>query len=104
MREYREVSRESHPHDSTFRVGDVEVGGERVIVMAGPCAIESREQMLASADAVAAAGFSFLRGGAYKPRSSPYSFRGMLQDGLEILAEARERTGLKIITEVMSEA
>jgi 3-deoxy-7-phosphoheptulonate synthase len=104
MPEYKQVSRENHPHDTTFRVGDAEVGGEEVVMMVGPCAIESREQLLETADAVAGAGFSFLRGGAYKPRSSPYSFRGLLQEGLEILAEARQRTGLRIITEVTSEA
>ena len=104
MREYREVSRELHPGDTTFRVGPVEVGGERIVVMAGPCAVEGRGQLLETAEAVAAAGFPILRGGAFKPRTSPYSFRGLLDEGLELLAEARERTGLPVITEVMSEA
>jgi 3-deoxy-7-phosphoheptulonate synthase len=104
MREYREVSRELHPGDTTFRVGSTEVGGERIVMMVGPCAVEGRAQLLATADAVASAGFPILRGGAFKPRTSPYAFRGLLQEGLELLAEARERTGLAVITEVMSEA
>jgi 3-deoxy-7-phosphoheptulonate synthase len=104
MREYREVSRELHPRDTTFRIGDVEVGGDRIVMMVGPCAVESLPQVLATAEAVRDAGFPILRGGAFKPRTSPYSFRGLLEEGLELLAEARERTGLKIITEVMSEA
>jgi len=104
MPEYRQVSRARHGGTASFRVGDIEVGSDRVVMMCGPCAVESRQQLLDTADAVRDAGFPFLRGGAFKPRSSPYSFRGMLQEGLEILAEARERTGLLIITEVMSEA
>jgi 3-deoxy-7-phosphoheptulonate synthase len=104
MREYREVSRELHPGDTTFRVGPVEVGGERIVMMVGPCAVEGRAQLLTTADAVAAAGFPILRGGAFKPRTSPYSFRGLLDEGLELLVEARERTGLPVITEVMSES
>jgi 3-deoxy-7-phosphoheptulonate synthase len=104
MREYRQVSRELHPGNTVFDVGAVEVGGERIVLMVGPCAIEGRAQLLETADAVAAAGFPILRGGAFKPRTSPYAFRGLLEEGLELLAEARDRTGLPVITEVMSEA
>ncbi|HEY3108653.1 MAG TPA: 3-deoxy-7-phosphoheptulonate synthase [Chloroflexota bacterium] len=104
MREYRQVSRELHREDTTFRVGPIEVGGERIVMMVGPCAVEGRAQLLETAEAVAAAGFPILRGGAFKPRTSPYAFRGLLEEGLELLAEARELTGLPVITEVMSEA
>lgn len=82
-------------------VGDVEIGGERPVIMAGPCAVESREQTLEIAKAVQAAGADMLRGGAYKPRTSPYSFQGLGEKGLEILAEARAETGLPIVTEVI---
>jgi 3-deoxy-7-phosphoheptulonate synthase len=104
VREYRQVSRELHRRDTTFRIGPVEVGGERIVMMVGPCAVEGRAQLLETAEAVAEAGFPILRGGAFKPRTSPYAFRGLLEEGLELLAEARERTGLPVITEVMSEA
>ena len=104
MREYREVSRELHPGDTTFRVGPVEIGGERIVMMVGPCAVEGRAQLLAAAEAVREAGFPFLRGGAFKPRTSPYAFQGLGGDGLDLLAQARERTGLPVITEVMEVA
>jgi len=81
---------------------DLEIGNHRITVMAGPCSVESREQILQSADAVRAAGARVLRGGAYKPRSSPYSFQGLAEEGLALLAEARERTGLFVITEVIT--
>jgi len=84
------------------QVGDFEVGGGNFIVMAGPCAVESEEQVLETAEAVAEAGACILRGGAYKPRSSPYAFQGLGVEGLKILARAREATGLAIVTEVMS--
>ncbi len=98
---YKLVSREFKHEDSIVNVGGVPVGGNNLIVMAGPCAVESREQLLMSADIVKKAGAQFLRGGAYKPRTSPYSFQGMEEKGLELLAEAREKTGLKIVTEVV---
>ncbi len=98
---YKLASREFKPFDSVIRVGDLEVGGPELMVMAGPCSVESLDQMMETALAVKAAGARVLRGGAFKPRSSPYSFQGMGEDGLRILAEVRERTGLKIITEVM---
>jgi len=81
---------------------DLEIGNSRVVVMAGPCSVESREQILRSAEAVRAAGARVLRGGAYKPRSSPYSFQGLAEEGLALLAEAREQTGLFVITEVIT--
>lgn len=84
-------------------VGDIEIGGNDFIVMAGPCAIESERQLMQTAEAVAAAGARILRGGAYKPRSSPYSFQGLGVAGLKLLSQAREATGLAIVTEVMSE-
>jgi len=81
--------------------GKFPIGGKKVGVIAGPCAVESRDQLLRTADAVRAAGCVGLRGGAYKPRTSPYSFQGMGEDGLKILAEAREKTGLAVVTEVI---
>lgn len=98
---YKLASREFRPTDSIVQVGGVGVGGSGLTVMAGPCSVESFDQMLETALAVKAAGATVLRGGAFKPRSSPYSFQGMGEDGLRILAEVRERTGLKIVTEVM---
>lgn len=101
---YKEASREFHPSDTVVDVGGLKIGGNRVIMMVGPCAVESREQLMETADAVKGAGFPVLRGGAFKPRTSPYSFQGLFIEGLRLLAEARDRTGLKIVTEVMSEA
>lgn len=97
---YKLVSREFHPMDSIVDVDGVKIGGGNLIVMAGPCAVESREQLFEAADIVKAGGAQFLRGGAYKPRTSPYAFQGLETEGLKYLAEARERTGLKIVTEV----
>ncbi len=88
---------------SVVRVGDIAIGGDEFIVMAGPCAVESERQVLDTAVSVVQAGARILRGGAYKPRSSPYSFQGMGVEGLKILSKARRLTGLAIITEVMSE-
>lgn len=99
---YKLSSREFHPHDTRIKVGDVTIGGEEVVVMAGPCAVESEEQLLQTARAVKAAGANILRGGAYKPSTSPYSFRGLGEEGLKILDKARQETGLPIITEVMT--
>ena len=97
---YKLASREFHPQNTVIDVGGVKIGGDEPVVMAGPCAVESREQLFEAADIVKAGGAQFLRGGAYKPRTSPYSFQGLEIEGLKYLAEARERTGLKIITEV----
>lgn len=97
---YKLASREFHPASSVIDVAGVKIGGGNVVVMAGPCAVESREQLFESAKIVKAAGAQFLRGGAYKPRTSPYSFQGLEDEGLKFLAEARELTGLRIVTEV----
>jgi 3-deoxy-7-phosphoheptulonate synthase len=99
---FKLASREFQRESTVVSVGGVLVGGEAVAVIAGPCAVESREQLMATAAAVKAAGAHMLRGGAFKPRSSPYTFQGMEEEGLRILAEARERFGLPIVTEVMS--
>jgi 3-deoxy-7-phosphoheptulonate synthase len=102
LKPYKLVSREVHPFDTEIKVGGVSIGGsEKLIVMAGPCCVESREQLMATAEAVKQAGATILRGGAFKPRTSPYSFQGMGEEGLKLLAEARERFGMPIITEVM---
>jgi 3-deoxy-7-phosphoheptulonate synthase len=97
------AGRTSHPHPTVIDVGGVKIGGSEVVVMAGPCSVESREQILEVAHMVKEAGATVLRGGAFKPRTSPYSFQGMGEKGLQYLAEAREQTGLPIITEVMRE-
>ncbi|MBX3730089.1 MAG: 3-deoxy-7-phosphoheptulonate synthase [Candidatus Sumerlaeia bacterium] len=102
LRPYKLVSREFKPEASVLDVAGVAVGGRELVVMAGPCSVESRDQILKSADAVAAAGAQFLRGGAFKPRTSPYAFQGLRREGLELLAEARKRTGLRVVTEVVS--
>jgi 3-deoxy-7-phosphoheptulonate synthase len=99
---FKVASRTFRPEDTTFKVGNVKVGGNQVMVIAGPCSVESREQLLETAHAVKEAGATMLRGGAYKPRTSPYSFQGMGETGLKLLAEAREATGLPVVTEVMS--
>ena len=99
---FKLASREAHRADTIVQVGDVAVGGERIVVMAGPCAIESRGQALAVADACRRYGAVLFRGGAFKPRSSPYSFQGLGEEGLRILAEVREQTGMRIVSEVTS--
>jgi 3-deoxy-7-phosphoheptulonate synthase len=102
-RPFKLASREVIPHDTVVRVDGVPIGGPAALaVMAGPCSIESRDQILATARAVRAAGATALRGGAFKPRSSPYAFRGLGVDGLALLAEARRETGLAIVTEVLA--
>jgi 3-deoxy-7-phosphoheptulonate synthase len=101
-RPYKQASREFHPHDTVVDVRGVEVGGRAAVVIAGPCAVESEEQILSTARAVRDAGATMLRGGAFKPRSSPYTFRGLGEQGLKLLALAREETGLPIVTEVMT--
>ncbi|MGI8474796.1 MAG: 3-deoxy-7-phosphoheptulonate synthase, partial [Thermomicrobiales bacterium] len=93
-----------HPQKTVIKVLDFEIGGPEVIIIAGPCSVESEEQTMESARAVKAAGAKILRGGAFKPRTSPYEFRGLGRRGLEILAQAREETGLAVITEVMTPA
>ncbi|MSP60150.1 MAG: 3-deoxy-7-phosphoheptulonate synthase [Myxococcales bacterium] len=105
---WKQVSREWRPEDTVITLagaaGNAQFGGGRFGVIAGPCAVENREQLFASADAVKAGGARVLRGGAYKPRTSPYSFQGMKEEGLKLLAEARARTGLPVVTEVVDTA
>ena len=101
-RPHKLSGREFQPQDTVIVVGDVTIGGEALVVIAGPCAVETEEQLLEAARAVKAAGANILRGGAFKPSTSPYSFRGLGQDGLDILAQARQETGMPIITEVMT--
>ncbi len=98
---YKLVSREFHAADSIIRVGGQEIGGNKIHVMAGPCAVESKAQIMETAHAVREAGATFLRGGAFKPRTSPYSFQGLEEEGLRYLAEARDETGLLVVTEVI---
>ena len=97
---YKLASREFHPQDTIIDIGGIKIGGDEPVVMAGPCAVESLEQLLEAAEIVKKGGAQFLRGGAYKPRTSPYSFQGLEITGLKYLAEARDKTGLKIVTEV----
>ncbi len=99
---YKLVNKKFHPEDSVIPVGNTFIGPGTVTVMAGPCAIESKEQLLQTAEAVKKAGATFLRGGAYKPRTSPYSFQGLEEEGLKYMKEAREATGLNVICEVTS--
>ena len=101
MRPFKRASRDFHPQDSIVKLNGVSIGGQKLVVMAGPCAVESREQLLETALAVKEAGAQVLRGGAYKPRTSPYSFQGLAEQGLRILAEVREQTGLLVVTEVI---
>jgi 3-deoxy-7-phosphoheptulonate synthase len=99
---FKLVSREFHPQPTVVRVADVSIGGDGFVVMAGPCSVESEPQLMETAEAVAASGARMLRGGAFKPRTSPYSFRGLGEAGLKLLAQARERYGLPVVTEVMN--
>ena len=99
---YKLVAREARPEPTVIPLRHGEVGGREFVVMAGPCSVESREQVLAAARAVAGAGARVLRGGAFKPRTSPYSFQGLGEEGLRLLAEARRATGLDVVTEVMA--
>ena len=102
-RTYKLASREFHAADTVVGVRGIQIGGREVVVMAGPCAVESREQLLAAARAVKDAGARILRGGAFKPRTSPYSFQGLGIEGLKILKEVGEETGLATVTEVMDQ-
>jgi 3-deoxy-7-phosphoheptulonate synthase len=101
-RAYHRVSRDHQSEDTVVRVGDVAIGDGSPILIAGPCSVESRDQILRSAEAVAAAGGHLLRGGCFKPRTSPYSFQGRGAEGLALLAEAGRRFGLPVITEVLA--
>lgn len=102
LQPFKLASRDFHPENTIVDVRGVQVGGQQIVIVAGPCSVESRSQLLETAWAVKEAGATILRAGAFKPRSSPYSFQGMGEEGLELLAEAREATGMPIITEVMS--
>src|SRR5258705_11046809 len=103
QKRYKLVSREAHPANSTVRVREHTLGGKKFHVMAGPCSVESEKQLLTTAEAVKAADATVLRGGAFKPRTSPYEFQGLGERGLKLLAKARKATGLAIITELVSE-
>lgn len=99
---YKKANRMFHPENSEIKVGNQSIGGKKLAIMAGPCSVESEEQILTIAQSVKEAGATFLRGGAFKPRTSPYSFQGLKKYGLELLKYAREKTGLPIVTEIMS--
>ena len=104
QKRYKLVSREAHPANSTVKIGAHVIGGKKFHVMAGPCSVESEKQLMTTAVAVKAAGATILRGGAFKPRTSPYEFQGLGEKGLKLLAKARKETGLPVITELLSEA
>lgn len=101
LKPYRLASREFKSENTVISVGDLKIGGEKIVIMAGPCAVESEDQLIKTAISVKEAGATVLRGGAFKPRTSPYSFQGLQEEGLKILKKARDLTGLLIITEVM---
>ena len=101
LQPFKLASREAHPDNTQFTVHGVAIGGKQIVVMAGPCSVESREQLMEVASKARAAGASILRGGAFKPRTSPYAFQGLEEEGLKLLAEARKATGLPVVTEVM---
>ena len=103
QKRFKLVSREAHPANSTINVRGVVIGGRKIQIMAGPCSVEGERQLLTTAAAVKAAGATILRGGAFKPRTSPYEFQGLGEKGLKLLAKARRETGLAIITELLSE-
>ncbi len=98
---YKKANRKFHPEDSIVRIGNVQIGGGHFAVIGGPCSIESKEQMIEVAEKVKEAGALLLRGGAFKPRTSPYSFQGLHGDGLKLLLEAKKKTGLPVVTEIM---
>jgi 3-deoxy-7-phosphoheptulonate synthase len=102
LKPYKLASREAKEGDTIVRIGGLEIGGPEIIVMAGPCSIESEEQLMESAYIVKKAGAHILRGGAFKPRTSPYSFQGLEEEGLKILEKVREKTGMPVVTEVLN--
>ena len=104
LKPYKLASREFHPDNTVITLNGVSIGGDEVVVMAGPCSVESREQIMDIAHAVRAAGATMLRGGAFKPRTSPYAFQGMGEAGLKLLREAADATGMLVVTEVMAPA
>lgn len=99
---YQQANRKYHPQDTVVEIGDVRIGGGDFALIAGPCSVESEEQIIEIAQAVKASGASLLRGGAFKPRTSPYSFQGMKGEGIQLLLKAKEATGLPIVTEIMN--
>ena len=99
---YKQANRKFHPNDTVVEVGNVKIGGGHFAMIAGPCSVESEEQIIAVAQAVKASGADILRGGAFKPRTSPYAFQGMKDKGIELLLKAKEATGLPLITEIMN--
>lgn len=99
---YKKANRKFHPKDTIINVGGVEIGGSKFVTIAGPCSVESETQIITVAKAVKASGAAFLRGGAFKPRTSPYAFQGLKEDGLKLLLKAKEETGLPIVTEIMN--
>ena len=99
---FKQANRKFHPDDTVIEVGDVKIGGGNFAMMAGPCSVESEEQIIAIAKAVKASGANILRGGAFKPRTSPYAFQGMQGKGIELLLKAKAETGLPIVTEIMN--
>jgi len=101
---YKLISKDLRPEKSVIKVGNATIGGDELAIIAGPCAIENREQVFSVAEAVARSGAKFFRGGAFKPRTSPYAFQGMGEDGLKILSDARDQFGLNIVTEAMDES
>jgi 3-deoxy-7-phosphoheptulonate synthase len=102
MKPYKLASREFQPHDTLVDCGGVEIGGKRVVIIAGPCAVENENQLMQAAEGVKKAGASILRGGAFKPRTSPFSFQGLQQKGLELLAMVKERFAIPVVTEVVN--
>ena len=101
---YKKANRAFHPDDTILDICSRKIGGKDIAIIAGPCSVESEEQIVSIAEAVKRSGATFLRGGAYKPRTSPYSFQGLEAEGLELLKYAREKTGLPIVTEIMDPA
>ncbi len=101
---YKLANKKFHPEPTVVKVGNAEIGGNNLVIMSGPCAVESAEQVLETAIAIKKAGAQILRGGAYKPRTSPYSFQGMEEDGLRLMKEAKDATGLPVVCEVTSQA
>ena len=99
---YKQVNRKFHPNDSVIQIDNVQIGGGQFAMIAGPCSVESEEQIIAVAKAVQASGATVLRGGAFKPRTSPYAFQGLKEEGLRLLVEAKKATGLPIVTEIMN--